>query len=454
LRIAYFSPLSPIKSGVSHYSEELLPLLQEEFDIDLIIDDYQPTNKEITSRFETINYLRYDWLLKERGYDMNIYQLGNNPYHVYIYNTLKKYPGIVVLHEGMLHHMIRALTIPFFDEASYYRELKENHGEEGEKVAKLVLSGLGSNLLYFLYPCFRRAVELSLGVIVHNRYLKDLVERECPDVPVSFVPMGIKPSEKRDGRKLKEALGLSDSYIISSFGLFSEMKGACTILNIFAHFHSLYPNSYFFIVGEVSNELPLDSMLAERGISNKVRTTGFVEKETYEDIIAITDVALNLRYPTGGETSASLLRLMSAGKPVITSNLGQFRELPDDTVIKIDPGKYEEMELFYTLELLYWRPDLRQAYGERAREYIIKNHPLEKEVEGYISFIKELKDKSKRELAKAQRRVARERAKFAKKLYHERLSQLADFKNINHPYPEIIKRAISELGIGGRGKEE
>ena len=79
MRIAYFSPLSPIKSGVSHYSEELLPLLQEEFDIDLIIDDYQPTNKEITSRFETINYLRYDWLLKERGYDMNIYQLGNNP---------------------------------------------------------------------------------------------------------------------------------------------------------------------------------------------------------------------------------------------------------------------------------------------------------------------------------------------------------------------------------------
>ena len=55
MRIAYFSPLNPIKSGVSDYSEELLEYLAGFGRIELFIDDYRPSSSWLYdySRFIT-----------------------------------------------------------------------------------------------------------------------------------------------------------------------------------------------------------------------------------------------------------------------------------------------------------------------------------------------------------------------------------------------------------------
>ena len=51
MRIAYFSPLSPVRSGISDYSEDLLPHLANLVDIDLFVDGFQPSNQALVSRF-------------------------------------------------------------------------------------------------------------------------------------------------------------------------------------------------------------------------------------------------------------------------------------------------------------------------------------------------------------------------------------------------------------------
>ena len=38
-------------------------------------------------------------------YDAVVYQMGNSPAHAYIYEALLKYPGVVVMHEFILHHL-------------------------------------------------------------------------------------------------------------------------------------------------------------------------------------------------------------------------------------------------------------------------------------------------------------------------------------------------------------
>jgi hypothetical protein len=38
MRIAFFTPLNPVRSGISDYSEELLPFLGDLADIDIIAD--------------------------------------------------------------------------------------------------------------------------------------------------------------------------------------------------------------------------------------------------------------------------------------------------------------------------------------------------------------------------------------------------------------------------------
>ena len=47
-------------------------------------------------------------------------------------------------------------------------------------------------------------------------------------------------------------------------------------------------------------------------------------------LMAACDVLVNLRYPTMGETSGSVIRALSLGKPLVVSDVGWFSELPDD----------------------------------------------------------------------------------------------------------------------------
>ena len=64
MKLAYFSPLLPHRSGISDYSEELLPYLARAAEITLFVDGFQPSNHAVTSRFEICDYQKQPDLLK------------------------------------------------------------------------------------------------------------------------------------------------------------------------------------------------------------------------------------------------------------------------------------------------------------------------------------------------------------------------------------------------------
>ena len=64
MKLAYFSPLSPQRSGIADYSAELLPYLAMGAEITLFVDGFQPANRELTSRFEVLDYRRQRSALK------------------------------------------------------------------------------------------------------------------------------------------------------------------------------------------------------------------------------------------------------------------------------------------------------------------------------------------------------------------------------------------------------
>ena len=71
--------------------------------------------------------------------------------------------------------------------------------------------------------------------------------------------------------------------------------------------------------------------------------------------MAATDLAVNLRYPSAGETSGTLIRAFESGKPVAVSDYAQFAEFPDDCVVKIPFGDAEVTTLAPRRES--WRID-------------------------------------------------------------------------------------------------
>ena len=52
-------------------------------------------------------------------------------------------------------------------------------------------------------------------------------------------------------------------------------------------------------------------------------------------------MVVSLRWPTMGETSAAAVRALSLGKPLVVSDVGAFRELPDEVAIKVPVGEGE-----------------------------------------------------------------------------------------------------------------
>ena len=118
-----------------------------------------------------------------------------------------------------------------------------------------------------------------------------------------------------------------------------------------------------------------------------VTITGYVERSVFEDYVAAADICLNLRHPTAGETSASLLRLLGAGKPTLVTASGAFCALPPDVAAQVDPDASEGDLLIAYCDLLLTQPAIAAALGANARAFVAHNHTLEAAAEGYARFL-------------------------------------------------------------------
>src|SRR5207244_1647321 len=111
MRIAYFSPLGPQMSGIAEYSEELLPHLADHAVIDLFVAGYAPTSPQLLRRFAVFDGREFDSVRESRRYDVCLYHLGNSRFHAYAYRAMSCFPGVAVLHDYVLHHLVVAMTV-------------------------------------------------------------------------------------------------------------------------------------------------------------------------------------------------------------------------------------------------------------------------------------------------------------------------------------------------------
>ena len=112
LRLAWFSPLPPARSGVASYTAELVPLLRHELAIDC---------------FPESRAHDFIWQHRRAPYDLVVYQLGNAPFHDYMWPYLVAYPGLVVLHDPRLHHARARLLLSQKRFDSYRHEFWFDH---------------------------------------------------------------------------------------------------------------------------------------------------------------------------------------------------------------------------------------------------------------------------------------------------------------------------------------
>ena len=348
MRIAFFSPLPPVPSGIADYSEALLAQLEPLAEVKAFSrasDDFDP------SLFDTV-----------------LYQVGNNGWHDFVYETALRHPGVVVMHEANLHHLIADLTIKRGDWDAYVRECEWNGGAAARAFAERVRR-LETGPDYEL-PLTRRILEGARGVVVHSRFMERQIRSAGFTGPLAVIPHGAWiPNGERAG--YREKLGLPDAVPLAGiFGFLKPYKRIAEILRAFQRLIRVMPDARLILVGEVHPDLAIEPMIRSLGLSKHVRILGFTSMEEFVGYLSACDVVLNLRFPTVGESSGTLLRALGLGKPVLVSEVGAFQELPDEVCVKVPVGASEEDLIFEYLNLLLSRPELARELGGRAREYV------------------------------------------------------------------------------------
>ena len=335
----YHAPPVTARSGVADYAHRLLPAL-----------------------------------LKFGPSPVPLYHLGNNPLHNDIYSRVLAEPGVVVLHDAVLHHFL----LGRLSREEYMAEFIHNYGEWKRQLAEdlwAARASAGIDPRYFEFPLLRRVAERSRAVIVHNPGAAAIARahgaKNVHVIPHFHQPVVVDPV---DAIRFRERLGIPQTArLFGIFGYLRETKRVVPSLSAFHRLRATDPNVRLLIAGQpVSADLTrlLDSLAGAEG----VHRLGHLSDADLNTAAAAIDCCINLRYPAAGETSGIAIRLMGMGKPVILTRSLETSSLPEYTWLGVNAGPGEIEELLLQMALVARMPGVGRDIGDQARRHIAAHH--------------------------------------------------------------------------------
>ena len=354
MRIAWFSPFPPERSGIATYSAEIVPLLSSAHSID---------------RVPELGAHDFVWKHRRDPYDLVVYQLGNAPCHDYMWAYLAAFPGLVVLHDARLHHARarRLLKDRRFDD--YRRELAYDHPDARPDVAEYAIEGLSGSIYYF-WSMLRVVMQTARLVAVHNARVAGDLRSEYPGTALETIAMGVSPiaADPEARRLVRHALEIpNDAIVFAAFGKLTPEKGIPAILEALALLRREGMNAWLVIVGEGDDRSGI--------VADGVRTTGYVSDAAVGAYLTAADACLCLRWPTALETSASWLRCLAAGRPTVITDLPHLMDVPPQVALRVDLLN-EAGDLLSAMRRLGSDPDLRDELGRSGHAYWASDHTL------------------------------------------------------------------------------
>lgn len=392
--LVVFSPLPPTRSGIADYTAELLPALGRRTSVTAVVAsgrDLRPIEgAEVVAEVE---YRRRSALHRLP----HLYQLGNNTLGAHVYRAALRRPGVVLLHDPVLHHLVEALTLGRGDWVGYEAVMAENYGPAGRRLARLRRAGFFSPAQRSLLPLHRHVLDRSRGVLVHSRFAASRLE-VAAEVPVRVMPHHVPAaataaSEELDQAAARARLGLPgcDEPLLLSLGFVTRAKGLDVALRALARLKAERVPCRLVVAGAEDGSLDLAHSAGQAGVGDRVQVLGWVPEADFFALLRAADLLLLLRPPSSGESSGVLARALGAGLVALSYDIGPAAEYPDRFVEKVAFGADAAGGVAEAIKrLLSCRADLR-ARGAAARAALCRDHAPGASAERILAAVREWK---------------------------------------------------------------
>jgi glycosyltransferase involved in cell wall biosynthesis len=378
MKVAYYSPLPPSRSGIADYSALLLPALERRIDV-------------VTARPGRFR--------RRPKADITLYHVGNDPEaHGWIVEELRRRPGVVVLHEIVLHHLVAGITLARGDAAGYLAAMERDHGLAGRLLAYGVLDNRIPPLWESRpqdFPLTGEILRHSSALIVHSAFVEQRARAAGFSGPIHRIPHPAWPVPEL------EPAPVGGSPLVGCFGHQNDSKRVPQLYAAFEQLRRRRPDARLLMVGSSSPRVA--ALATPDGVVHE----GYVEEPRLWSLMAACDIVVSLRSPTMGETSGGVIRALSAGRPLVVSDVGWFSELPDTVAIKVGPDEREVSTLAAELDRLAGDDVARQQMGAAARALAAAEHDVDRVAERYAAALEEsaggeaVRDAVLREVAEA-----------------------------------------------------
>ena len=384
MRLNWFSPLPPAKSGIADYSFGILSELSSRAEVTLWTDragwDAQ------LEQYATVRHYRperIDWVELNRA-ELSFYNIGNNHlHHAAIWQVSRQSPGIVILHDVRLHDFFESLYRGHWrDHAAYLKLIESHYGEEGLSIATDFVSARQGDYDFMAqrFSMTGAVLEHALGAVVHTKDAFNELRRSnrCP---VFYAPLPSAPilkSAKTDGRP-------SQPYRLIIFGHIGRNRRLDAVLEAL----SQQPENLFKldIYGEIDDAKTLRQRIQTLNLKQAVTVHGYTPLAELDHALSNAQLAINLRYPTMGEASASQLRIWEHALPSLVTRVGWYASLSADAVAHVRPEN-EVADIRAQLESFLQDPERFARMGQHGRRLVETEHHPKAYVDTIISLYK------------------------------------------------------------------
>ena len=425
MRLAWFSPVPPVRSGIAACTADLLPHLTRTHQVDVYVDE--PVARRITEQAEVTQRRspqsnegireaggawaaavrsahEFVWRHQRQPYDLTVFLLGNSSHHDYIWPYLFLYPGLTVLHDAHLHHARAASLLRMQRRADYRAEFRANEPDLPAALGELAVAGFDS-YLYYLAPMTRLVTAASRLTAVHAGAVSGELRAQLPAAGIETIRLGhgvpLTSAQRAAARERgRRRVGLAaDAIVFGVYGGLTPEKRVPQVLQAFAAVRAGCPAARLLLVGAAAAHYDLRADIARHQLGAHVVVSGYLESDDdLTDALAAADVAVNLRWPTAREVSGPWLRALAAGVPTVTMDLAHTWNVP-----ALDPRTWqvnaptrgaaavtvaidildEDHSLRLAMRRLASDARLRATLAANGRAYWEQEHAIERMVEDY-----------------------------------------------------------------------